>query len=95
MVTIYNKSNRPVGVANQSVLPDGELKIQDKHAYCAVFDENGLDTGKKQLLPGLVALANFGIITITEEKEEQVEEKPKAKRTRKPKEETKEEPTEE
>ena len=98
MVTIFNKSNRPIGIEKMSVLPDKELKIKDKLAYCEVFDENGNPTGKKQLLPGLVALKNIGFIDIKEEPDEQpkveedkAEEKPKAKRGRKPKEETKEE----
>ena len=100
MVTIFNKSNRPIGIEKMSVLPDKELKIKDKIAYCEVFDENGNPTGKKQLLPGLVALQNIGFITIKEEpddkpkEEKKVEEnaeteKPKAKRGRKPKEEAK------
>lgn len=91
MVTILNKSNRPIGVAGQSVLPDKEIKVQDKLVYCAVFDEDGNNTGKKQLLPGLIALKEGGFINILEEKEEPkvqvkeevAEEKPKAKKARK------------
>lgn len=95
MVTIFNKSNRPIGVANQSVLPDKEIKVKDKFVYCEVFDENGAPTGEKMLLPGLVVLVNMGFVTVKEEKEEvakpvekePVEEKPKTKKTRKAKEE--------
>lgn len=97
MVTIINKSNRPIGVAGQSVLPDKEIQVKDKFVYCDIFDENGLATGEKQLLPGLVALKIAGHVEIREElrkvetkvepKAEEVEEKPKAKKGRKPKEE--------
>ena len=68
MVTIYNKSNRPVGVGKQFILPDQKMKIQDKDAYCSVFDEDGNDTGKKMILPGLKAMEGFGLINIEEEK---------------------------
>ena len=96
MVIILNKSNRPIGIAGQSVLPDKEIKVQDKHAYCDVYDEDGVATGERQLLPGLVALQLRGHIVITEEKkekpveekaEEPAEDKPKTKKTRKSKEE--------
>lgn len=102
MVTIFNKSNRPIGIGKQSVLPDREIKVKDKEVFCEVFDENGAPTGKKQILPGLKALEMIGFVTIKvdeepkpepkpeEEKkaEEPVaEEKPKAKKGRKPKEE--------
>ena len=69
MVTIYNKSNRPIGVAGQSVLPDREIKIQDKFAYCDTYDEDGFATGERALLPGLVALKNMKFVDIREEKE--------------------------
>lgn len=69
MVTIYNKSNRPIGVAGQSVLPDREIKIQDKFAYCDAYDEDGVATGERVLLPGLVALKNMKFVDIHEEKE--------------------------
>ena len=101
MVTIFNKSNRPIGIGKQSVLPDKEIKVKDKEAFCEVFDENGAPTGKKQILPGLKALEMIGFVTITVEEEPSpepkkaekkaeetsAEEKPKAKRGRKPKEE--------
>lgn len=64
MVTIYNKSNRPIGIAGQSVLPTKEIKVKDRDVYCAVFDENGVDTGKKEILPGLTAMEIAGFITI-------------------------------
>lgn len=90
MVKVYNKSVRPIGVANQSVLPDKEIRIQDKYAYCDVYDEDGNNTGKRQILPGLRALENMGFVTITEEepmpvKDEDTQEQPKTKRGRKPK----------
>lgn len=69
MVTIYNKSNRPIGIAGQSVLPTQEIKVKDKDVYCAVFDENGVDTGKKGFLPGLTAMQLAGFITIKVEEE--------------------------
>ena len=69
MVIIYNKANRPIGIANQSVLPLKEIKLQDKHAYCDVYDEDGNPTGERQLLPGLVALETMGFVTIKEEKQ--------------------------
>lgn len=97
MVTIINKSNRPIGVAGQSVLPDKEIQVKDKLVYCDVYDENGLATGDKQILPGLLALKIAGHIDIREElpkvetkvepKDEETEEKPKAKKGRKSKEE--------
>ena len=74
MVTILNISNRPIGVAGVSILPDQEVKIKDKDAYCDAYDENGNATGKKVLLPGLVALKGMRFVTITEEKEEKKEE---------------------
>lgn len=99
MVTIFNKSNRPIGVAGQSVLPSKEIKIKDKDAYCSVFDENGKNTGNRELLPGLVALEQVGFITIKIEEEvkpthvvetvaeesvvEEAAEKPKRKYTKK------------
>lgn len=98
MVTIYNKSNRPIGIAGQSVLPTQEIKVKDKDVYCAVFDENGVDTGKKGFLPGLTAMQLAGFITIKVEEEakpvetvveapveattEVAEEKPKRKYTK-------------
>lgn len=77
MVTIFNKSNRPIGIGKQSVLPDKEIKVKDKEAFCEIFDENGNPTGKKQILPGLKALEIIGFVTITvEEEPKNVEEKP-------------------
>lgn len=75
MVTIFNKSNRPIGIAGQSVLPDREIKVKDKDAYCFIFDENGVNTGKQELLPGLVAIQKMGFITIREDREEAAEKK--------------------
>ena len=69
MVIIFNKSNRPIGIAGQSVLPDQEIRVKDKDAYCAVFDEHGEDTGEKQLLPGLKALEGMKFVTIRVEEE--------------------------
>jgi len=96
MIVVFNKSNRPIGIAGKSVLPDREINVQDKDAYCAVFDENGRDTGKKALLPGLKALENRGFVSIrvleekpaeepvaaVEEPVEEVAEEPKKKATR-------------
>ena len=73
MVIVFNKSNRPIGIAGQSVLPDKEINVKDKDAYCAVFDENGKDTGKKMIIPGLKALEIRGFITIREIEEKPVE----------------------
>ena len=64
MITIYNKSNRPIGIAGLSVLPSKEIKVKDRDAYCTVFDEYGKDTGKREILPGLKALEQVGFITI-------------------------------
>ena len=90
MVTIINKSNKPVGViGGLFCLPDQKLVLKDKDAYCAVFDEDGNDTGKKMILPGLKALEGRGYISIEVQeekpKEEPTEEEPKApkKTTRK------------
>lgn len=68
MVTIYNKSKKPIGVGKQFCLPGDEMQVQDRDAYCEVFDEYGKPTGKKQLLPGLKAIERQGFITIKEEK---------------------------
>lgn len=101
MVTIFNKSNRPIGIGKQSILPDKEITVKDKEVFCEVFDENGNPTGKKQILPGLKALEIIGFVTIkineepkdepkAEKKADEApaaEEKPKAKRGRKAKEE--------
>lgn len=69
MVTIYNKSNRPIGIAGQSVLPTKEIRVKDRDVYCAVYDENGVDTGKKEILPGLTAMEIAGFITIKPDEE--------------------------
>jgi len=67
MVTIINKSNRPIGViGGQFCLPDQKITIKDKDAYCDVFDENDVRTGEKTLLPGLKALKGRGFIEIIE-----------------------------
>ena len=78
MVTVFNKSNRPLGIAGVSILPDKEVKIKDKDAYCDVYDENGAPTGKRVLLPGLVALKNMNFVTIKEESEEPVQKQEEA-----------------
>lgn len=70
MVTILNKSNRPIGIAGQSVLPDKEIVVKDKLAYCDVCDENGAPTGEKQLLPGLRALIGMKFVEVREEPEQ-------------------------
>lgn len=90
MVIIFNKSNRPIGIAGQSVLPDKEIRVKDKDAYCEVVDEEGNATGEKKLIPGLKALEIRGFVTIREveeakkeePKEEPKEEAPKKKSTR-------------
>jgi len=103
MVTIINKSNKPVGViGGLFCLPDQRLVLKDKDAYCAVFDEDGNDTGKKMLLPGLKAMEGRGYIEIQVEEdkpkkvveEAPAEEKPK-KTTRKKSTKKVEEPVEE
>ena len=76
MVTIYNKSNKPIGVGKQFCLPLQEMQIQDRDAYCEVFDERGKPTGKKVILPGLRAIEMQGFITIKEQKEAKVEKAP-------------------
>lgn len=73
MVTIYNKSKKPIGVGKQFCLPGDEMQVQDKDAYCEIFDEYGKPTGKKQILPGLQAIERQGFITITEQKAAKVE----------------------
>lgn len=86
MVIIFNKSNRPIGIAGQSVLPDKEIRVKDKDVYCEVVDEEGNATGEKKLIPGLKALEIRGFVTIREveeaKKEEPKEEEPKKKSTR-------------
>ena len=69
MVIIFNKSNRPIGVAGQSVLPDKEIRVKDKDVFCEVFDEHGNPTGEKKLLPGLKAIEQIGFVTIRVEEE--------------------------
>ena len=76
MVTIYNKSKKPVGVGKQYCLPGDEMHVQDKDAYCKIFDEYGKDTGKKQILPGLQAMERMGLITIKAEKAAKAEKAP-------------------
>ena len=85
MVVVINKSNRPIGIAGQSVLPDKEITIKDKDAYCAVFDEDGKDTGKKQIIPGLKALERRGHVVIREVDETPKAEAPKKRAPRKKK----------
>ena len=109
MIIVFNKANRPIGIAGQSVLPDKEIQVKDKDAYCAVFDENGEDTGEKVIIPGLKALEMRGFISIREveepkpakpvgkkaedKAEEKVEKKPSQRRSRSKK--AAEEPSEE
>lgn len=77
MITIINKSNRPIGViGGQFCLPDQKITLKDKDAYCDVFDENDVRTGEKKLLPGLSALKNRGFIEIIEEPAKKAVEKP-------------------
>lgn len=72
MITIYNKSNKPIGIGKQFCLPGDEMQVQDRDAYCEIFDEYGKPTGKKQILPGLRAIEMQGFITIKEAKAEEV-----------------------
>ena len=94
MVTVFNKSNRPIGIGGKSVLPDKEMIVQDKDAYCDVFDEHGNDTGKKMILPGLKALEIRGYITIREEKKEEPKVEPKEEPAEEPVVESEKEPVE-
>ena len=75
MVVVFNKSNRPIGIAGQSVLPDKEIKVKDKDAYCLVYDEDGNATGERKIIPGLAILEQKGMVTLRFE-----EEKPVAKK---------------
>jgi len=75
MVIIFNKSNRPIGVAGQSVLPDREIRVKDKDAYCAVFDEDGNETGEKQIIPGLAILEQKNMVSIRFEEEKKATKK--------------------
>jgi len=82
MVIIFNKSNRPIGIAGQSVLPDREIRVKDKDAYCDMYDEEGKKVLGKKILPGLKILEMKGFITIRVEEEKKEEpvaaEEPKA-----------------
>ena len=86
MVKVYNKSNRPLGIAGKPVLPDKELVLKDKEVFCAVYDEDGNPTGERQIIPGLKALEVAGLCTITVEEEQKTETVKKTTRTRKKKE---------
>ena len=71
MVTITNKSNKPVGViGGQFCLPDQKIVLKDKEALCDVYDEEGVATGEKQVLPGLKAMECRGYITIEVKEDE-------------------------
>lgn len=76
MVIIRNISNKPVGVIGGNVcLPNEKFELKDKDAFCDVFDEDGIRTGEKMILPGLKAMEKIGYISIEVVKEKV--EKPK------------------
>ena len=92
MVTIFNKSNKPVGViGGQFCLPDKKLVLKDKDVFVDVFDEDGEPTGEKKILPGLRAMEIRGYITI-EHEEDKPKTAPKKKAVVEPVEEVKAEP---
>lgn len=77
MVIITNISNKPVGlIGGQVCLPGDFIEIKDKDAYCDVFDEDGKNTGEKQILPGLKVMERRKFITIREVKDEPVKAEP-------------------
>lgn len=78
MVTIYNKSNRPLGIAGKAVLPDKEIKLKDKEVFCDIYDEDGFATGERQLIPGLKALEGLGLCTVRIEESEKPKKEPEA-----------------
>lgn len=75
MVYVYNKSNRPIGVAGKAILPDKELALKDKEVYCDIYDEEGNPTGERQIIPGLKALEMNGVCNVKIEEEKKVEPK--------------------
>lgn len=78
MVKIYNKSNRPLGIAGKAVLPDQELVLKDKDVFCEAYDEDGFSTGEKVLIPGLRALEDHGLCTVKIEADKAAPAKKKA-----------------
>ncbi len=80
MVIINNISSKPVGlIGGQVCLPGDFIEIKDKEAYCDVFDEDGKNTGEKQILPGLKVMERRKFITIREVKDEPVKAKEEVK----------------
>lgn len=78
MVTIINKTNKPVGIiGGQYCLPDQKIVLKDKEVFCDVYDEDGNLTGEKMILPGLRAmeLRNYIEIKIEEDEPKKVEKK--------------------
>ena len=81
MVTIINKTNKPVGIiGGQYCLPDQKIVLKDKDVFCDVYDEDGVNTGEKMLLPGLKAMELRGYISIDVQ-----EDKPKVSKQQKAK----------
>lgn len=78
MVTIINKTNKPVGIiGGQYCLPDQKIVLKDKEVFCDVYDEDGNLTGEKMILPGLKAmeLRKYIEIKIEEDEPKRVEKK--------------------
>ena len=75
MVKVFNKSNRPLGVAGKAILPDQEVAFKDKEVFCEVYDEDGFSTGERQIIPGLRILEIRGLCNIKIEEEKKVEKK--------------------
>jgi len=77
MVTITNKTNKPVGIiGGQYCLPDQKIVLKDKEVFCDVYDEDGNLTGEKMILPGLKAMEirKYIEIEIKEDAPKKVEE---------------------
>jgi len=57
-----------IGFGGMFVLPGESIQIPDRIAYCDEYDEDGNKTGRKVVLPGILAQAKIGMLTYEETK---------------------------
>ena len=58
-----------IGFGSRLFAQPGEtIQIPDRIAYCDEYDEDGNKTGRKVILPGILAQAKLGMLTYEETK---------------------------
>lgn len=58
-----------IGFGSKLFAQPGEtIQIPDRFAYCDEYDEDGNKTGRKVILPGILAQAKLGMLTYEETK---------------------------